>query len=46
MPATAALTPRLSEYARAFVFPEGITKTVWPRVEAKGLELGLGFDWW
>jgi hypothetical protein len=20
--------------------------TVWPRVEAKGLELGLGFDWW
>jgi len=21
-------------------------KTVWPRVEAKGVELGLGFDWW
>ena len=39
-------TPRLSEYARSFVFPAGITKTVWPRVEAKGLELGLGFDWW
>jgi hypothetical protein len=42
----ASLTPRLSEYARSFVFPAGITKTVWPRVEAKGLELGLGFDWW
>lgn len=39
-------TPRLSEFARSFVFPKGITKTVWPRVEAKGKELGLGFDWW
>lgn len=39
-------TPRLSEFARAFVFPKGITKTVWPRVEAKGKDLGLGFDWW
>lgn len=39
-------TPRLSEYARKFVYPPGITKTVWPRIEAKGLELGLGFDWW
>lgn len=43
---TAPSTPRLSEYARSFVFPSGIVKTVWPRVEAKGLELGLGFDWW
>lgn len=43
---TATSTPRLSEYARHFVFPKGITKTVWPRVVAKGLELGLGFDWW
>lgn len=44
---TAPSTPRLSEFAREFVFPQGvITKTVWPRVEAKGLELGLGFDWW
>ena len=43
---TATSTPRLSEYARSFVFPKGITKTVWPRVEAKGRELGLGFDWW
>lgn len=43
---TATSTPRLSEYARAFVYPEGITKTVWTRVEAKGRELGLGFDWW
>jgi hypothetical protein len=42
----AGSTPRLSEYARKFVFPPGISMTVWPRVEAKGLELGLGFDWW
>ena len=39
-------TPRLSEYARKFVYPPTITRTVWPRVEAKGRELGLGFDWW
>jgi hypothetical protein len=43
---TASSTPRLSEFARAFVFPSGIRKTVWTRVEAKGRELGLGFDWW
>lgn len=43
---TASSTPRLSEYAKHFVFPKSIRKTVWPRVEAKGLELGLGFDWW
>lgn len=43
---TVSSTPRLSEYAKAFVFPKGIEKTVWPRVEAKGKELGLGFDWW
>ena len=44
---TATSTPRLSEFAREFVFPKDrIVKTVWPRVEAKGLELGLGFDWW
>jgi hypothetical protein len=43
---TAPSTPRLSEYARHFTYPAGITKTVWPRVEAKGKELGLGFDWW
>lgn len=43
---TAPSTPRLSEFAQHFVFPAGIVKTVWPRVEAKGLELGLGFDWW
>lgn len=43
---TAPSTPRLSEYARKFVYPESIVKTVWPRVEAKGLEIGLGFDWW
>jgi len=42
----ASSTPRLSEYARKFVYPPGITKTVWPRVEAKGREIGLGFDWW
>jgi hypothetical protein len=45
-PKTASSTPRLSEYARKFVYPPGIVKTVWPRVEAKGRELGLGFDWW
>jgi hypothetical protein len=43
---TATSTPRLSEFAQAFVFPAGIKKTVWPRVQAKGKELGLGFDWW
>ncbi|HJR88523.1 MAG TPA: hypothetical protein VJ782_00010 [Aeromicrobium sp.] len=43
---TATSTPRLSEYALAFKFPEGIKKTVWTRVEAKGKELDLGFDWW
>lgn len=43
---TATSTPRLSEFAKAFVFPTTIRRTVWPRVEAKGRELGLGFDWW
>lgn len=43
---TESSTPRLSEFARSFVFPKTIEKTVWTRVEAKGLELGLGFDWW
>lgn len=43
---TAISTPRLSEYAKSFVFPTTIRKTIWPRVEAKGLDLGLGFDWW
>lgn len=43
---TALSTPRLSEYALKFNYPAGITKTVWTRVEAKGKELGLGFDWW
>lgn len=43
---TASSTPRLSEYARKFTYPQGIKRTVWTRVEAKGRELGLGFDWW
>lgn len=43
---TATSTPRLSEYARHFSYPDTIARTVWPRVEAKGIELGLGFDWW
>lgn len=43
---TATSTPRLSEYACKFVYPAGITKTVWPRIEAKGREIGLEFDWW
>lgn len=42
----ASSTLRLSEYAKVFVFPATITRTVWPRVESKGVELGLGFDWW
>jgi hypothetical protein len=28
------------------VLPEGIVTTGWPQVQAKGEELGLGFDWW
>ena len=43
---TATSTLRLSEYAKKFTYPAGIVRTVWPRVAAKGLELGLGFDWW
>lgn len=43
---TESSTPRLSEFARSFVFPKTIEKTVWPRVEAKGREVGLLFDWW
>ena len=43
---TASSTPRLSEYARSFVYPPTIWRTVWTRVEARGRELGLGFDWW
>ena len=39
-------TPRLSEAARHLVVPRGIVTTGWPQVVAKGLELGLGFDWW
>ena len=49
MPATLRTkpsTPRLSELARHLVIPEGIVTTGWPRVEAKGRELGLLFDWW
>ncbi len=46
MSKTASSTPRLSEYARKLVYPEGIQRTVWTRVEAKGADLGLGFDWW
>ena len=42
----ATSTPRLSEFARKFIYPHDISKTVWPRVEQKGTELGLGFDWW
>lgn len=43
---TATSTPRLSELAKKFTYPPTIQRTVWPRVEAKGRELGLGFDWW
>jgi hypothetical protein len=43
---TGSSTPRLSEYAKKFTYPDGIKRTVWTRVEAKGVDLGLGFDWW
>ena len=42
----ASSTPRLSEYAKKFTYPAGIKRTVFTRVEAKGRDLGLGFDWW
>ena len=42
----APLTLRLSEYAKQFTYPAGITRTVFTRVQAKGIELGLLFDWW
>lgn len=38
--------PRLSEYARSFVFPATITRTIWPRIVAKAAEFRLSFDWW
>jgi hypothetical protein len=43
---TASSTLRLSEFARYFVFPPEVKRTVFTRVEAKGKELGVGFDWW
>ena len=43
---TKTSTPRLSEAARHLVIPKGIVTTGWPQVVAKGLELGLTFDWW
>ena len=39
-------TLRLSDTARHIVVPSGIVTTGWPQVAAKGLELGIGFDWW
>lgn len=39
-------TPRLSEAAAHFVLPDGIVATGWGQIEAKGRELGVGFDWW
>lgn len=39
-------TPRLSEYARSFVFPATITRTLWPRIVAKADDLRITFDWW
>jgi hypothetical protein len=39
-------TPRLSEAAAHFVLPDGIVATGWGQIEAKGAELGIGFDWW
>jgi len=37
---------RALELARHLVIPQGIVTTGWPQVEAKGCELGIGFDWW
>ena len=45
-PATKPSTPRLSEAARHLVVPTGIVTTGWQQVEDKGLDLGIGFDWW
>jgi len=39
-------SPRLSEVARHVVMPDGIVTTGWPRVEAKGAELGIVYDDW
>ena len=43
---TESSTPKLSEIARHWVFPDTIRETVWPRVEAKCAEFGVVFDPW
>src|SRR5699024_2992519 len=39
-------TPRLSEVARELVIPDGITTSVFPRVEQRLNEVGIYFDRW
>lgn len=39
-------TPRLSEAARHLVIPDGITTSVWPRVERRLSSVGVVFDPW
>lgn len=44
-PSPSLSTRRLSDDA-VLVKPDGIVGSVWGHVEAKGAELGIGFDWW
>lgn len=49
MPATTLetpSTPRLSEAARHLVIPEGIERSVWPRLERRLASVGVSFDPW
>jgi hypothetical protein len=43
---TSPSTPLLSDAAAQLVIPDGIVTTGWAQVEAKGREVGIGFDWW
>lgn len=43
---TISSTPRLSEVAKHLVIPEGIETSVFPRVERRLAEAGIGFDPW
>lgn len=39
-------TPRLSEAARHLVYPEGIVRTSWPRIEARLADMAIRYDAW
>jgi len=43
---TTVLTPRLSEVARHLVIPEGITTSLFPRIERRLASAGVSFDLW